>query len=160
MLGPGSYADTLRALGRSLHEANASEVGIVDHGDHIEVSWRGPDGESHQQAYDAPALAELQTMARSLRDRDIEVPRSALTDCLRSLGQELDDRAVAGITIAEITGGYWASWTEKGQKVTATFRSDDLVAKALEHQARRTAEPKPAGGLFARILPGGEPPSP
>src|SRR5581483_673391 len=151
MLEPGTYADTFRALSASITQVKGRNIGIVDRGDHVEVSWLGDDGVRHERHFNKPDLASLREWGKKLRGahrsaptgiteavrslRDQGIPDAV--ESLRTLGQILDERAAEEIAIAEMTGGYWVSWNSRGAKVSMVFARDELTARALRYQTLR-----------------------
>ena len=67
MIAIGEYADTLRALGRFLDSVGACEVGIVERGPQIFVSWSGYGPMRFERTLDANQLKALQSGARLYR---------------------------------------------------------------------------------------------
>ena len=128
MFQPGDYADTLRALGRFLDDAGASEIAIVDEGDWWSVSWqRG--GTRRLQFYQLDAL---RTVARLHRGREGDLPRLTTSQMLRTLGSRIDDAHATQFTIQELPDGFRVAGLIDGQQWEQTLSLDDLRASLQE----------------------------
>jgi hypothetical protein len=95
------YADTLRALGRFLDDAGASDIQIKDEGDWWAVSWDRA-GTRRLQFYQLDAL---RTVARLHRGQEGGIPRFTTAQMLRGLGNLLDD--MNATTFSIVAGEPW-----------------------------------------------------
>ena len=68
-------------------------VEIVEHETFVRVSWRTRDGSAARQAYTELNLARLRARARQLRTESAADPSGEREERLRTLGQELENRA-------------------------------------------------------------------
>jgi len=125
---PGDYADTLRALGRFLDDASASEIEIIDEGDWWAVSWqRG--GTRRFQFYQLDAL---RTVARLHRGNEGDLPRFTTSQMLRALGSRLDNARATRFTIHELADGFRIAGQIDGLPWEQTLSLDDLRASLQE----------------------------
>ncbi|HZT08610.1 MAG TPA: hypothetical protein VFC51_16425 [Chloroflexota bacterium] len=140
MISTGQYAETLRAMGRFLESARASEIIIVDQGELVEVSWRGRRGSREERQYRAWELDALRTWAKMFRGLEGGNPRFNLSEALRTLGRELDVIGIESVTIVETADGFWASGKIDGADVRQSYTNADLMAKSHAFNQSRTPE--------------------
>jgi hypothetical protein len=138
MLQPGECSKILRLLGQFLEQEEAAEIGIEDHDDYVEVSWRNKQGDREERYHDATELAALRTAAELYRGAE-DKSTYDLSELLRTLGQELDDLKMESVAIAATPDGFFASGRVRGDEVTRTYTRRELTARAEAYRGRRTA---------------------
>src|SRR5688572_12958421 len=119
MIAAGDCSDTLRAVGRFLELVNGTAVIISDKGDHVEIQWRGRTGEETRQ-WGEKEIQALRTSALMMRGTSGGRPTFGMGEFLRTIGRELDEKNVEGISVVETADGFFASGTADGQE----FRRD------------------------------------
>jgi hypothetical protein len=143
------YSDTLRVIGRFLEEQGATEIKIVDAGDHFAVSWKGEQGHQEDRNYRSFELDDLRDKARLLRHRDDHTPALMTSEILRVLGWALDQMGAQLNLIAEGPDGLKVSTTIGDRAATRTYSHADLEQLA---QAQRQARQPGQQPLTARSI--------
>jgi hypothetical protein len=138
MLQPGECSKILRLLGQFLEDEEAAEIGIEDHDDYVEVSWRNKHGDRQERYHDTAELNALRTAAELYRGAP-DGRRYDLSELLRTLGQELDDLKMEGIAIAATPDGFFATGHVKGEELSRTYTQRELTARAQAYRRRRLA---------------------
>jgi hypothetical protein len=137
MIQAGECSSTLRVLGQFLEQIDAAEIGIIDHEEYIEVSWRNRRGGREERYHDAGELAALRTASTLYRDAQEPSHRYGLTELLRTLGQELDDLRMDSVAIAATPDGFHASGTVAGSEIIRTYTHSELVGRAQAYRRER-----------------------
>jgi hypothetical protein len=135
------YADTLRALGRFLDDVGASEIGIVERGEDVLVTWSGQGRLRHERHLREVDLQAMRTSARMFRGLGGPSPRFTLSELLRTLGDILDELAPGGVSITESADGFRLSMLINGERVVRTYSYSALVARSQQHHRQRRNTP-------------------
>jgi hypothetical protein len=130
MVMAGKYADTLRALGRYLDEVDASEVTVIEEGEHLGVVWRGRGLAREARSFGAGQLHALRMTARLHRGLERSAPRYTLAELLRTLGTMVDAVNGSGVIIAETQAGFRLSTRIDGHAITQMVPYHDVLAQA------------------------------
>jgi len=136
MISRGDYSNTLRSLGQFLEGVDATEIGIVEHEEYLEVSWRNKRGDREERYHEPAELAQLRTLASMYRGKD-DRPRYGLAELLRTMGQELDALLVQGVAIAETPDGFHSAGRVNGSEVSRTYTRDELIQLAQRYRRKR-----------------------
>jgi len=138
VLQPGECSKILRLLGQFLEQEEAEEVGIEDHEEYVEVSWRNQSGDREERYHDASELAALRLSAELYRG-STDSRHYGLAELLRTLGQELDDLQLESVAIAATPDGFFASGNVRGNELSRTYTQRELIARAQSYRRQRGA---------------------
>ncbi len=142
MIEAGACSSTLRALGGFLERVDATEIGIIDHDEYIEVSWRNRRGGREERYHDAVELGALRISAELYRGAEDGSGRVGLSELLRTLGQELDELSVEGVAIAATRDGFFATGRSKSGEISRTYLQSELIARTQAYRRARAAKSK------------------
>jgi hypothetical protein len=154
---PGTYTDTLRAMGCFLSQVGATNVAIFEEPHTLGVVWQAPDGWQHARGFGEGDLWTLRASARLFRgtgtpgflasvgrlaaQRPNHASHQALPlgERLRTLGAIVDRLQLSGLALAETRDGFRMSGSQQGRRFTLTFPSVDLMPQANRALHRRGA---------------------
>jgi hypothetical protein len=157
MTVPGTYTDTLRAMGCFLSQIGATDIAIIEEPHDLGVVWQGPDGAQRARRFGEGDLWTLRASARlfrgtgapgfltslgrlaSQRPSRARQPALPLGERLRTLGAVVDRLQMTGLAIAETRDGFRMSGLQQGRRFTLTFPTIDLMAQANRGLHRRGA---------------------
>jgi len=132
----GQYADTLRALGRFLEQADARGVEIGKENSHWSVVWQGPAEKTSLLPFQLQALRVVSRLNRGLEG---DVPRFSLSQILRTLGQLLDTMKATSFAIHEVPDGFQLSAKVSDQQGGRTYAIDEIRSLAQQQLSQRIA---------------------
>jgi len=147
-VGPGEYADVLRALGRLLDAEFAMAVEVVVGPDGWDVSWRKKGLGSDRRHFEESAVYGLRSFAGQSRGTYKEQPGGGLAEQLRTLGQELDEEGRVLARIVQEPDGLLVT-TSRGADVAERKYLDEELAAAS--QRRREGRPGASGEAPSRL---------
>jgi hypothetical protein len=139
----GGYGDALRALGRFLDSVGACEIGIVERGDDLFISWsdRGP--MRYERRFQPADVASLQASARLYRGLTGRSQRFTNQEFLRTLGIMLDELEATSMSITETADGFrLTAHIGDGPTTASNYSYADLVLRAQRY-FRPHAAPSP-----------------
>jgi len=132
----GQYADTLRALGRFLEQADARGIQIGKENSHWSVVWQGPPEKTSLLPFQLQALRVVSRLNRGLKNN---VPRFNLSQILRTLGQLLDTMKATSFSIHEVPGGFQLSASVSDQQGGRTYAIEEIRSLAQQQLSQRIA---------------------
>jgi hypothetical protein len=135
----GDQGDVLRALGRELDEAGASEIEILNQDSFLAVSWKTEGLSDAARSYREPQLATLRAQAQFLRSGGVPGATSveSLAELFRTLGQELDDAGIEMTAVNQVPGGFRVSGIRNGVYETHTVYLAELREASARHRLKR-----------------------
>ena len=140
MLVAGEYADALRALGRFLEQVGASEIGVIDQEDELEVSWRTRSGTRQERRYGKVELGHLRASAVLFRGLEGGGPGFRTAEFLRTLGMLLDEMQAESMGLMETSYGFWLSARVSGEARGETYTYADLIQRAAAYRKRQAPQ--------------------
>jgi hypothetical protein len=130
------YGPALRAVGWYLDVEQSRSAAIREVDTEFEVHWQAPDGTAPTRILGSSALAAFQRMAREARGSVRNSVKGDYAELLRTLGQELDRRALSQVVIRE-SGGFRVSGLVNGSPTTAWYARDELQVLSTQRRAQR-----------------------
>jgi len=140
VLVAGEYADALRAVGRFLEQLGASEVGVIDQDDEIEVSWRSRAGVRQERRLNQVDLIHLRGASVLFRGLQGGTPTFGTSEFLRTLGALLDEMRADSMGLMETSDGFWLSARVNGEARGETYTYADLMQRAANLRKRQALE--------------------
>jgi hypothetical protein len=137
------YGTTLRAVGWFLDVERGRRIRIEELDTELQVHWQALDGGTWLRAFDASALAAFHRLARQGRASPEDAVTGVYAELLRTLGQELDQRAFTRVQIRE-SGGFRVEGQVAGSPLTAWYDRDELRKLSEERHTTRQPPPRPS----------------
>ena len=117
-------------MGRFLEQLGASEVGVIDQDDEIEVSWRSRTGARQERRLGQVDLIHLRGASVLYRGLQGGTPTFGTAEFLRTLGTVLDEMCAESMGLMETSDGFWLSARVNGEPRGETYTYADLMQRA------------------------------
>jgi hypothetical protein len=131
-IGPGEYADTLRALGQFFGKTGASRIEILSQEDRwVVASTRGS-----ETVFARYALNELRRDSQ-LRRGTSEEDDAGLGEVLRVIGQILDGLEASTFMVCQVPEGFRVNATCQTGNTDRTYALDEIQALTAAHRRAR-----------------------